>query len=305
MSDDATETVYRLTDIETEEVSIVDRAANQRKFLIVKNKGADDMKTGAPIVSDGKGGHTVVKEVPETPPAPPAAAPPAPEVPPMTEPIFSLSPEAKEELLKRCARAAERLSALKAIVDGATVVAGLVEVPATIVEKVAELLTGIAEGEKVEKADAKIVLLKGLPQFSGARVSQLQAAHEALGAVLSTIVAPTPPAPAPEVEAPEETIAKAVAKAVAPIEAKVAKGLDAIAAIVSSQSIAIEKQAGRVLAVETSRPTPRSVTPSGAAETVAKGDDEDNSAWPSDMADPEKHDVTKVDKGLRFTTTKS
>lgn len=320
-------TIYRLSDIDTEEVSIVDAAANRRKFLVVK--GANTMsKAGAPVVSDGKGGHTVAKETPaqpstgqpgaETPPAaaPQAAPETAPQGGPTTEPKLTLAPEAKAELLKRFAAATERLAALKALIDSAEEVPGLVEVPEEIASKVAELLTGIAQGEvqknEGEQGATNVLesVAKGLPQFSTARVSQLQAAYDALGTVLGSIApAPTEPETPPSTEAPPAEagdVAKAVAAALLPMEEKIAKGLEKIAAIVAQHDAAIQKQAGRVEAVEKAgRPTPRSGAPEGARETVGKddgGEYDDGGAWPSDMADPDKHDVNKVDPSVRFTS---
>ena len=45
--------IFRLTDMKVEEVSLVDRAANRHKFLIVK--GATNMPSE--VKPDGKGGH--------------------------------------------------------------------------------------------------------------------------------------------------------------------------------------------------------------------------------------------------------
>lgn len=287
--------VHRLTDIVTEEVSIVDRAANQRTFLVVK--GAD-MKTGQAVVADGKGGHTVVKDTPVAPP--PAVPPTAPATGgPSSEPVLRLSPEAKAELVKRFVAAETRLAQLKALVSGATEVAGLVEVPNDIATKVAELLTGLAQGE-TEKAG----VAKGLPQFSTARMGQLQAAYDALGAVIGSVAKPALD-PAPDsVAASDAAVADGVAKALVIFEGKLAKGLDAIASVVAKHGEAIEKQSTRVQAVESTRATPRSAAPEGARESVDKSDDEDatdGKGWPTDMADPDRHDVTKVDPAVRFT----
>src|SRR4051812_28595030 len=52
---DQADKIYRLTDMEVEEVSMVDRAANKRKFLVVKRDG-DPMSTQ--VQPDGKGGFT-------------------------------------------------------------------------------------------------------------------------------------------------------------------------------------------------------------------------------------------------------
>jgi hypothetical protein len=49
------DSVTRLVDLEVQEVSLVDRPANMRKFLIVKSAG-DTMPNGAELTSDGKGG---------------------------------------------------------------------------------------------------------------------------------------------------------------------------------------------------------------------------------------------------------
>jgi hypothetical protein len=323
--------VHRLTDIDVEEVSIVDRAANARKFIVVKNDGSEDTmaKAGAPVKSDGKGGHTVEKETPppaaeqpavpaaSAPPAAPApAADPADALPPMQEPKLQLSPEAKGELAKRVAAAKGRLEALEKMLGEAEEVQGLVEVPAEIVTKVSEILVGLAEGEKVEKSDAPALVLKGLPQFSSARVSQLQAARDALDALLGT-VAPKPaePAPAAPGAAPAEPVAddaaatvegivaKAMKAALAPLEEKVAKGLLGIAAKVEIQGTAIAKQAERVEALDRGRGGSQSA-PADAGdrtETSKSGEDDDGDAWPLDLADPDKHRVEKATSDVRFT----
>lgn len=58
--DDEDKGIHRLRDMVVEEVSLVDRAANKRRFLIVKRSGdmADDAKDGAELVADGRGGLT-------------------------------------------------------------------------------------------------------------------------------------------------------------------------------------------------------------------------------------------------------
>lgn len=301
--DNTEPTTYRLTDIDTEEVSVVDRAANRRKFLIVK--GAD-MAKGAAITSDGKGGHTVVKDAPATPPAtPPTAAPtpapaPTPEPSKPAEPVLALSPEAKAELIKRVTTAAERLSALKSLVEGATESLGLLEVPNEIALKFSELLTGLAQGE-VEKGAA---VAKGLPQFSSARTSQLLAARDAIDAVLSSVAKPTTPEPAPEPAAP--AVDDSIAKALAAFETRVATALDKITTVVASQGETIAKQAAAVATVaKGQRELPQSSSAPGQREGVDKGDEDEADepgGWPSDMADPDKHDVKKVDPSVRFTT---
>jgi hypothetical protein len=312
MADEQHEQVFRLTEIDTHEVSIVDAAANGRKFLIQKSKGVGTMKAGAQIVSDGKGGHTVSKDTPPAPGAPaPAAAPPAPAAPaaggPTAEPIIALSPEMKAELAKRVAAAEGRLTALKALLEKATETAGLVEIPAEISTMVGLILAGLAHGETTEKGEVQ----KGLPQFSSSRTAQLVAARDALDAVISGVVKPAPVEPDPAAEpapAADGEIAKAIAKALAPLEEKLAKALEKIATTVGLHGAAIEKQAGRVELVEKgSRPTPRSGAPDGSVEkSTGESDDatEPNGSWPADMSDPDRHDVKKAKPDVRFTVEK-
>ena len=52
--------VHRLRDMVVEEVSLVDRAANKRRFLIVKRSDemAEDGEVGAEVKPDGRGGLT-------------------------------------------------------------------------------------------------------------------------------------------------------------------------------------------------------------------------------------------------------
>lgn len=287
-------TIHRLTDIETEEVSIVDRAANLRTFLVVKGANAMPTTPGAPVTPDGNGGHTA------TPPTPPAA----PAMP--SEPVLNLSPEAKAELIKRCDAAANRITALKTLIAGATEVPGTVEVPATISAMFAELLTGISHGE-VEKGAP---VAKGLPQFSTARVTQIQQARDALDALLGSITKPEAPATTPAPTEPDagavldDAVTKAISKALASLELKLASGLDKITGVVAKHGEAIAIQNTKVTQIEkSSRPTPQSGMPEGEREGVNKNGDEDddNGAWPTDMSNPDRHNVKTVDRDVRFT----
>ncbi len=65
--------VYRLHDMSVEEVSVVDRAANRRKFLLVKREG--DMGIGPEVVTNADGSLSAAKPAPATPPAGDTAAP--------------------------------------------------------------------------------------------------------------------------------------------------------------------------------------------------------------------------------------
>lgn len=56
--------VHRLHDMETEEVSLVDKAANRRKFLVVKRDAVVVEKVGAEIIAGENGEFTTVKPEP-------------------------------------------------------------------------------------------------------------------------------------------------------------------------------------------------------------------------------------------------
>jgi len=142
--------VYRLADMDVQEVSMVDRAANQRKFLVVKSLKAAPL---APETST----PPIVEPTP-APPAPPAPGTGAPHV----EPTLRIAPEIKDELTKRLLATLSGLEALRKMVDGAEVVQGLVEVPAEIVAAVTQILTVLSEGE-VEKAQWTTAYVNDLP----------------------------------------------------------------------------------------------------------------------------------------------
>lgn len=59
--------VHRLEDLEVEEVSIVDRAANKRRFLAVKSEGGEMEGKGAEIVKDDQGNLITNEEVQNEP----------------------------------------------------------------------------------------------------------------------------------------------------------------------------------------------------------------------------------------------
>jgi uncharacterized protein YoxC len=122
-----------------EEVSVVDRAANKRRFVLVKRE--DDMAKDAttPVVSDGKGGltvapttpaaapavapaaETIAKGEPAAPVAPAAATTPAPAAPaapvapavaPSAEDVQKAGSKMKKERLERLRNAVDSLGAL-------------------------------------------------------------------------------------------------------------------------------------------------------------------------------------------------
>jgi hypothetical protein len=149
---DTQATTYRLTDILTKEVSIVDRAANQRTFLLVKRAGGAAQE----LVPDGKGGMKAQKS--ETSQAtPPGNADPKGSEPGKQEPPPAKEPPAKPATMTKTTHAGivktiEQLTALAQSVkleelsetDGPaveTALASAVSNLGTVVTKAEELTT--------------------------------------------------------------------------------------------------------------------------------------------------------------------
>ncbi len=114
--------VHRLEDIEVQEVSLVDRPANKRAFLIVKR--SDEMTTQ--VTPDGKGGFTATANTAKAdPPMPPGAPGAAPGAPPKKKPgkivgKLDVPPGFKEMMAPMLAKASEALSALADAVDSSS-----------------------------------------------------------------------------------------------------------------------------------------------------------------------------------------
>jgi hypothetical protein len=113
--------------MQVEEVSLVDRAANKRKFLIVKRQ-EKTMATGAPITAAGNGQFTSA-----APAAPAAAAPPAPAAAPtsaapaadggVTKDVVKLTGDAKTALAEAVAQVEQLIMSAKSQIGSAQEVA--------------------------------------------------------------------------------------------------------------------------------------------------------------------------------------
>lgn len=101
------ERVHRLTDIDVDEVSLVDHAANKRKWLVVKRS-----TMGIELESDGKGGFTKAGTKQ-------AACGPDGKKKPMAK--MDLPPGAREVLAPVLQRACDKLTAMIEEIDGASV----------------------------------------------------------------------------------------------------------------------------------------------------------------------------------------
>lgn len=137
MAKSADSVTHRLTDIQVKEVSLVDRAANKRQFLVTKRDGSGMSKK---LVADGRGGYTEIEKSDDAP-APAAAAPAA--VAPVTAPVATAPAAApaavtdteKADTIAKMGAVAERLlTVAKAYRDSGEVP------PENFVEEVASML---------------------------------------------------------------------------------------------------------------------------------------------------------------------
>lgn len=138
--------VFRLTDMVVREVSIVDRPANLRPFLIMKNEGGQ----GAELEPDGMGGFRL-KAVPSETEKPVEAAPVEP------PPVEKQAPPALE-------------------IDDATVSAALAPLDMSVVEKVGRKLAAKRE-QSIRQA---IELLLAVLDDTTKSVEAMTASNKAL-----------------------------------------------------------------------------------------------------------------------------
>ncbi len=109
--------VFRLSDMDVEEVSLVDRAANKKKFLVVKR--SDQMPTE--VQADGKGGFTASGGTNKGAPPPPAKDPKKdPKKPDPTAKAggMEVPPGFKEAIAPIIDKATAQLEALSEAVSG-------------------------------------------------------------------------------------------------------------------------------------------------------------------------------------------
>lgn len=170
--------VTRLVELEVQEISLVDRPANQRKFLVVKSASGDSpMPHGAELTHDGKGGLTAPAA--KTDPEPAAKADePATEAKADDKPA---EPKADDAVAPPAAPTEK--SALEAIQ--------------------AEIVALLASVEPVEKVGRKM---------AGPRLAKLRELYKAIGDLLAEVDDEVEKsAPAPAVNSAEmERLAKSV-----------------------------------------------------------------------------------------------
>ena len=145
--------IFRLHDMVVQEVSLVDRAANKRQFLVLKREDESMAKVGEELKPDGNGGFTTAKTdegAPTPPELPPAPAAPTP-VDDATAKVEDspITPQVKQDVLRMLADALENLMTVATTVKAAQEDGGEEgNLPPTVVEglkSIGGLLQGVVE----------------------------------------------------------------------------------------------------------------------------------------------------------------
>lgn len=290
----------RLTDMLTIAVGIVDRAANERTFLVVKRDDMDKSKTNK---ADGDA------PPPTTPPAEEGAAATAPPAEPAAKSI-KLPAAAKQALVDGFMAIFQQLAPVAELINGAEVddaapipaeIVQAIEDAADALDELAERTMPAAPVEQSAGADAATAtpppaddeptepaakaVMKAGRRIAKGRLEQLQGAHELhgkahelMGSLLKDLtmggarVGATPPAAAAK-PADDETVAKAVevavAKALTPVIGPLAEALRTL-----QSTDAVERMRKAVGAANAQRD--EATPPSPKPKTVT---------WPLDMAE--------------------
>lgn len=296
MSKDASKKqVHRLEDLLVEEVSIVDRPANKRPFLMVKS--AEGGERGAEVVP-GEGGALVT----ETTPTPPAATPPAPaptqkneapvDEPKMTpafvalfdriEKALTITPEIRREIFRDLGDAQKRIGGVMCLADFAPTdfdgkePSDLVPLFAKELSEVSGIIDGVAKrlGKLSKNAPpeppAEDPVAKGLTaltealeskiekrgaKMSAARLGKFKTALDALHKLLAELETVTDSAPA---EGRTTKVDEQVEKALS----GAAEGIERLQEKVKKQAREIHdlrnaRPAGNALPVDADPPAPK------------------------------------------------
>jgi hypothetical protein len=257
--------VSRLSNIVVEEVSIVDKPANQRVFLVVKSDG-----TGA------AGGQ------PATPPVtPPVTPPPAA--------VLKVSPADKVKYTTALKAIEAKVAEISKALEGAEAAEGAAT-PEAITKAFADI--GQLLGIEVEKAGRKI---------SATRLEAMRQAHILLGQVIAE--ADPEPAAEPAAKSADPPAGTRVLNGTgnparpAPVDAGVATALKEMTETMGVLVKAVGVQKKRIDELATSDGGSRQVPVEKAGEH-GDGDEPPAQSWPIDMNRPFKRDTTPVEKSF-------
>ncbi|TAJ75043.1 MAG: hypothetical protein EPO42_14390 [Gallionellaceae bacterium] len=303
------ERVHRLTEIVVEEVSMVDRAANKRKFLVVKR--SDEM--GAELTPDGKGGFTAA--TPATQQTKAGACPPAGDKKKPAMKALELPPGAKQMMGPLLEKAAERLKALADEVSSSKDAevpeeGGIPPIPeefwselVSICDSLAQLDTMYpkapaapeegepppAEGEPAPaemQMAAKALVAKFGAKMSKERLSRFEQALSVLGSILQELRPQAGEAAAPS---EMQMSAKGPARKEAPAPQandELKKGLEKMATMLTSVVGTVKKQSDELAAIKKSRGQGNGLTIEGGPSRR----ETQEVSWPLDMNSPVTRD---------------
>lgn len=317
--------VFRLHDMSVEEVSVVDRAANRRKFLLVKREG--DMGIGSEVVTNADGSLSAAKPAAVTPPA---GEPTGTDTGASESAAKALPGDAKQSFVDVVEAALTGLGKAKALLASSADAEGVLDIVVKTADDLADSvfaflgiepdennanLTKPAQtpeapagmGKRLEVRRAKRVIQKAEAEKLGTtfiakvgakmakdRLDRLQAAFAALSDVINEVMPKvdtdkakdgTPSAGLAEQKPGEKP---AVAPSV-PEKKKKGHSPEAQAALNKAASI-IKSQAEQLGALRDSRQTSN-----GAPVEVQKARSQDVS-WPLDMNDP----INEASSGKEF-----
>lgn len=293
---DGDDGVFRLRDLEVQEISLVDRPANQRKFLVVKRDTEDDtMPKGAPITKDGDGNLATNDDKDgDAVQADPAKTTETDEgqdefgefgedVDDSVKSGLSLAPTVKAKLSAALAKIAKRMVALAEAVSGAEEGDGDDMPPALAREigKIARQLGSLVPGDGAKKdedgtgdgevenvAAAVDALHKAGRKISSANLEKLQSAFALIQELMSNLDTPPKGVETEKAESPDEVVA-------------LTKAVERLTEIVKRQGATIHKLRG-------GRPSPASDTDGESVVDAREG-----GGWPSDFNEdtPDVEDV--------------
>ena len=310
--------VHRLRDIVVEEVSLVDRAANKRRFLVVKRSDAmhgESDENGVekakkkPASEDEPIDEAKAKKSPQDEEPEDAAADADPAVcqppdadakaKPKRKADVALPADLKESLLSTLTEAMERLMALAQQIkdasepDGEADNAALPDDLGAEIEAIAELLgeATAKRKKKTSKAEAAgTEVAKGGSRMAKDRLDRFQKAMALLSDILKEITRTNEDPPAPTAGAAEASVQKrepALGPSEVPGLKELVAGITALTSVMKRQ----EEELGRV---RQARGTSNVIPVDGGARRAEPQD----VSWPLDMNRPISRD--KVRKEVSF-----
>lgn len=300
-----TKPTHRLTGISVDEVSIVDRPANQRKFLLIKQQQkAEEVKketaqTGLEAVD-----ALIAKFGPPPPAAPAAAAPQAPAAAPApaapARPQLSVSPEFKAQMLAKLKAAQEKIGAIAQVLQAASEAPGA-PVPQELMDALTQIAAMFAPqapapapaaapppAAPAPAAAAKEETEKAGRKLSAARIQQLTDARALLDTLLTDVSGTVEnetenDAAGDKKDEPAEAKKAAEPAKPSPELVEIKESLTGLATLVGKMTTALEGQNAQISELKKARGS--SLQP----DTETKVSKAAPVRWSHDMAAPEKN----------------